>query len=411
MDDQLRVSLDNVRSSEWDLFEDFANAFLTSDFPTLRPISGTNDKGRDAVLFEPHPQEAARVVLQYSLVADWKGKIQKTVRRLHEKDILCSVLVYATSREIGPASDDLESELRGQGIALSIRDRDWWVARAGRDASTRHAAEALKSRVIGRLVAGPTIDPDEPHLTRREIETGLFFLELHVRDADGKRSLTRQTIEWLVLSALSQTDVDNRRTIDEIVRSVATETPTQDEGRTDGLVRAALRRLKNAHRVTITGAEESYALHFNERKRIAELAAQRAVEGELLAEDLQTHVGEAAEALEYPEGDLDKDLLGKTLVRVLERVASDYGNSFATAVTRNSIEVPRFSLYDTVERLLINDARTLSMLQIQTGGHIQPAHRGRVSRIAEPSSTSVGLPPRPLRGVHDPGVLAGDRGR
>jgi hypothetical protein len=111
MDDQLRVALDNIRSSDWDLFQDFPNAFLSSDFPGLRPIGGTNDKGRDAVLFEPDPQRKAQVILQYSLVKDWSGKITKTLARLTEKKIPCSVLVYATSREIGPASDEIEAEL------------------------------------------------------------------------------------------------------------------------------------------------------------------------------------------------------------------------------------------------------------------------------------------------------------
>jgi hypothetical protein len=62
---------------------------------------------------------------------------------------------------------------------------------------------------------------------------------------------------------------------------------------------------------------------------------------------------------------LNKELLAKTLVRVLGLLASDYGNSFATAVTRNSIDVPRINLYDTVERLLINDHQTLSQLKIK----------------------------------------------
>jgi hypothetical protein len=366
MDDQLRVSLDNVRSSEWDLFEDFANAFLISDFPSLRPIGGTNDKGRDAVLFEPDPQATSRVVLQYSLSADWRSKIRQTVKRLDEKNIPCSILVYATNREIGPDSDDLETELRAKGIALSIRDRDWWVARSGRDASTRHASEALKARVLGRIVAGPpgTVD-DDGSMTRSEVETGLFFLELHVRDADRKRSLTRQTIEWLVLSALAETDPDHRRTADQVVASVARQMPGQDKNRIEGLVRTALRRLKNARRVTVSGAEDSYALHFSERQRIAELASERAAEAELLEQELHTHIGEAAEALEYPEEKLNKSLLAKTLIRVLQQIANDFGNSFAAAVTRDSIDVPRFSLYDTVETLLINDSRTLSLLEIK----------------------------------------------
>jgi hypothetical protein len=236
MDDQLRVSLANIRSSEWDLFEDFANSFLVSDFPSLRPIAGTNDKGRDAVLFEPDPQQPTSVVLQYSLVADWDAKIRQTVQRLAEKAIPCSVLIYATPRSIGPASDNIEAELRAMGIALSVRDRDWWVARAGRDSATRHASEALKARVLGRIIQAP-VDAQARDLSLAEVETGLFFLELHVRDADRDRSLTRLIIEWLVLSALSDTDAESRRSGAEVVDRVARQFPTQDRARVDGLVR------------------------------------------------------------------------------------------------------------------------------------------------------------------------------
>jgi hypothetical protein len=365
VDDQLRVSLDNVRSSDWDLFEDFANAFLLSDFPTLRPIGGTNDKGRDGVLFAPDPQQPAAVVLQYSVSADWLGKVRQTVKRLREKDIACSVLVYATNRSIGPSSDELEGELRGKGIALSVRDRDWWVMRAARDSTTRHASEALKDRVIGRLVTGPSPSSSNGDLSKGEVETALFFLELHVRDANKKRSLTKLTIEWLVLSALTGTDPDHRRTAVAISDEVAQVFPTHDRQRVNGLVRGTLRSLRNARRLTVSVGDDSYALHFTERQRIADLAAKHATDQQLLLEDLQGHIGEAAGVLEYPEEKLDKALLADTLMRMLAQVAAEYGNSFATAVATDSVDVPRINLYDTAERLLINDSRTLSMLGIK----------------------------------------------
>jgi len=247
---------------------------------------------------------------------------------------------------------------------LSIRDRDWWVARSARDSLTRHASDALKERVLGRIISCAASETSGD-LSRGEVETALFFLELHVRDANQKRSLTNLTIEWLVLSALSGTDADRRRARADIAAEVAGAFPTQDRQRVEGLVSAALRRLKNAWRVTVSVGEDSYALHFSERQRLAQLAAKHATDREMLLSDLRAHVGEAAEALEYPEDQLNKELLATTLMRMLAEVAAEYGNSFAVAVSTSSVDLPRINLYDTAERLLINDARTLSLLGIK----------------------------------------------
>lgn len=365
MDDQLRVALDNVRPSDWDMFQDFASAFLVSDFPTLRPIGGTNDKGRDAVLFEPDPAQAARVVLQYSLREDWPVKIRQTVDRLKEKEIPCTVLVYATSRQIGTRSDDLEAELRDQGIALAIRDRDWWVARAGRDQLTRNACQALKQRVLGRILDVRGARDADGGLTLHEVETGLFYLELQLRDADSDRDLTRLAFEAFVLASLAGTNAQNRKTEDAIVEDVYAEFPDQDIDRIRGLAVAALNRLKRAGRVTVSTSESTYALHYAERQRLEELATQRATERELLDDSLATHLSAAAETLEYPEEKLNKDLLVKVLRDLFEGIALKYGNAFAEAVLEDSVDIPRADVYDIAETMLINDPKTLSMLQLK----------------------------------------------
>ncbi len=323
MDDQLRVALNNLRPSDWDAFQDFASAFLLSDFPALRPIGGTNDKGRDAVLFEPDPQQQAEAVLQYSLVEDWKGKINKTVARLDEKDIRCSVLIYATSRDIGSSSDELERELRDKGIALSLRDREWWVVRAGRDQGTRHACDQLKTRVLGRMLQAPERSQGGD-LSREEVETGLFYLELHVRDADGDRSLTRVSFESLVLSALAGTDAEHRKSGSEVSAEIVAKFPSHEKSRVEGLVTAALKRLKAAQRITISSSDDSYALHYAERQRLAELATRRELEMEALERDLANHLGSAAETLEYPEEQIKKPLVVDVVRRVLDQIAAEY---------------------------------------------------------------------------------------
>jgi hypothetical protein len=365
MDDQLRVALNNLRPSDWDRFQDFASAFLLSDFPSLRPIGGTNDKGRDAVLFAPDPDQPAKVVFQYSLVEDWRGKVRGTLKRLQEKSIPCAVLIYATSRDIGSQSDALESELRNEGIALSIRDREWWVVRAGRDQQTRHAAKQLKDQVLGRILGRTRDDPGDGDLTLRQVETGLFYLELQLRDADNDRDLTRVAFEAFVLASLVGTDATDRKTEADIVADVAAEFPTEQAERVRGLTVAALRRLKSARRVTVSLTESTYALHYTERQRLETLAAQRITEGEALDRDLAEHLSVAAETLDYPEAGLETHLLVNVLRRLFEEIALEYGNAFAEAVLQDSVDIPRTDVYDVVERMLINDARTLSMLKMK----------------------------------------------
>lgn len=364
MDDQLRVALNNLRPGDWDAFEDFAGSFLLSDFPTLRPIAGTNDKGRDGVLFAPDPQHPSAVVLQYSLVEDWRSKILNTLTRLNEKDIPCAVLVYATSRHIGPDSDALEKELRERGIHLSMRDREWWVIRAGRDEITRHATEQIKALVLGRMLDTPSSAVDHD-LSRGEVETGLFYLEMHLRDADRDRSLTRVAFEAFALASLRHTDADTRKARDDILDEVASEFPSNQRQRVDQLTLAALTRLKANRRVTVSVSDATYALHHNERQRLLNLAAQRTLDAEALDRDLADHLGQAAEALDYPEDTLKKSLIVGVLRRVFETIAVEFGNAFAEAVTHNSVDLPRAEVYDIVERLLINDARTLSMLEMK----------------------------------------------
>jgi hypothetical protein len=364
MDDQLRVALNNLRPSDWDTFEDFAGSFLLSDFQSLRPIAGTNDKGRDGVLFAPDPQHASEVVLQYSLVEDWRSKILATIARLEQKSIPCSVLVYATSRHVGPESDALENQLREKGIVLSMRDREWWVIRAGRDEITRHATEQMKSLVLGRILDAPATLADGD-LSRDEVETGLFYLEMHLRDADRDRSLTRVAFEAFALASLRHTDADTRKPVQEILDEVAVEFPSEQRERVAQLTQAALRRLKDNRRVTVSVADATYALHYNERQRLLSLAAQRAIDAEALDRDLSDHLGQADEALDYPESGINKPLLVAVLRRVFEAIAVEFGNGFAEAVTRDSVDLPRTEVYDIVERLLINDARTLSMLEMK----------------------------------------------
>jgi hypothetical protein len=95
-DSRLALALANLQPTDWKPFEAFASVFLVDDYPDLRVIAGTGDKGRDAIFIS----DASRVVAQYSVEANWRGKINQTIGRLREAGISFTVLIYATNQPI-----------------------------------------------------------------------------------------------------------------------------------------------------------------------------------------------------------------------------------------------------------------------------------------------------------------------
>ncbi len=173
------------------------------------------------------------------------------------------------------------------------------------------------------------------------------------------------SFEAFALASLRNTGPDNRKALQEVLDDVAQEFATHERERVDQLTKAALRRLRDNRRITVSVSEATYALHHTERERLAVLATQSTLDAEALDLDLTDHLGQAAEALDYPEAKLNKPLMSAVLRRVFEEIAIEYGNAFAEAVRRDSVDIPRTDVYDIVERLLINDARTLSRLEIK----------------------------------------------
>src|SRR5215216_2872731 len=183
--DRLEFALTHLK--DWDRFESFANGFLSEMYPNLRPIAGTNDKGRDAVLFE---SDEPSVVLQYSIVEDWRGKIRNTVTRLSDAGLSFSVLVYATNQSIGPKADELKKELRASGLALDIWDRPQFLSRIYKSRATVAVSQELARRVVDPLLPAEEVVKNS-NLTVPELKAGLLYLELQLRDVESNLGLTK----------------------------------------------------------------------------------------------------------------------------------------------------------------------------------------------------------------------------
>jgi hypothetical protein len=76
---RFQLALEALEPHQWRLFEQFANRFLGSEFPGLRPTSRPDgDRGRDSFLWQPEGEES--VALQYSVTTSWRSKIRETAK-------------------------------------------------------------------------------------------------------------------------------------------------------------------------------------------------------------------------------------------------------------------------------------------------------------------------------------------
>ena len=78
--ERLGVALDQIKPTDGALWEVFANSFLASEFPQLRPVGGIHDAGRDAFLYEPDGEPG--VYIQHSTQETFEKKIRDTLETL-----------------------------------------------------------------------------------------------------------------------------------------------------------------------------------------------------------------------------------------------------------------------------------------------------------------------------------------
>ena len=140
---RLELALERLQPSDWNRFERLASVFLATEFDELRTVaSPSGDEGRDAELFSTASEP--NVVIQYSVSADWRGKINATARRLNKTIPNALILIYITNQVIGAGSDSLKKTLRAkQGLTLDIRDRHWFLERVFESTGRQQAAEEL----------------------------------------------------------------------------------------------------------------------------------------------------------------------------------------------------------------------------------------------------------------------------
>jgi len=385
--DRLDFALSQLRPADWEAFERLCSVFVAEDFPDLRVIAGIGDEGRDAVLDVP---ARPRVVVQYSIAKDWRAKINGTLRRLKEAGHPCEVLVYVTNQSIGPQGDGLQNSLLlDEGINLDVRDRAYFLSRIYRSAARSAAAEALSQRIITPLLPGDALvrhsavaDPD--------MRAGLLYLELQMSDVDEGRNITKLSIDNIVLAALRDTETDNRRTRDEIVRAVSHVMPRGDPATLKDGVEGSLARLKGKERITFSGRDDSFALHFRERKAREEKAVELLAERESVRHQLKGLTEQAAAALDLPFFSEGADGFVDVIHSIFELILESQGNRFAEAVRAQTASDLRSDVLTTAQDAVTRSSSLLRAMKMPADALVELA--------VEVVTTAFVLPAGPIQG-------------
>jgi hypothetical protein len=338
---RLALALELLQPSDWHRFEKMASAFLAPEFDDLRTMASlSGDEGRDSELLSPATEP--KVLIQYSVSADWASKIKKTVKRILETFPEAVALIYVSNQLIGARADEIRRNLRQDyGLSLDIRDRSWFVDRVLGSLAREKAAEELAQAIVDPYLASAGVTAYAPsELSSPEAIAAVTFLALQWQDDVREKGLTRIAFEALVRAVLSNTDSEHRMTRDSIYEGMYRLLPGHENTQVRRFVDSALSRLtKRATRHW--QKDDEFCLAYEEKLRVNDFKIQATLaETNLLAviRETSTNILSARRLADALEVTLTQCIRAATDAVLFER-----SQAFAIAVHTGSLA----SLADT----------------------------------------------------------------
>jgi hypothetical protein len=272
---RLQLGLELLRPSDWHRFEKLASALLAAEFDDLRTTaSPSGDEGRDSELFAPRAEP--KVLLQYSISADWASKIHRTVQRI--QGTFPNALVFVSNQVIGALADPIKRRVRqDHGLSLDVRDRNWFVDCALGSPTREKAAEELAQAIVDPYLATAGVTSYAPsNLSFPEAIAAITFLGLQWRDDNREKGLTRLAFEALVRAVLATTDSEHRMTRGSVREGVCRLLPGHSDAQVHGYVDSALRRL-GKRAIRHWQKEDEFCLTYEEKLRVNGFRTQAAL--------------------------------------------------------------------------------------------------------------------------------------
>ena len=160
------------------------------------------------------------------------------------------------------------------GVALDVRDQNWFLERATGDPLRESAAEELIER-IGRpyLEGEKIINMSSSALSSKEARAALLYLGLQWQDDISGKGLTKLSFDALVRAALRHTHSEKRLSRIEIQEWVAESVPSASRTTVDVYVDAALGRLAKKY-IRHWQKDDEFCLTYDEQQRIMHRLAE-----------------------------------------------------------------------------------------------------------------------------------------
>jgi hypothetical protein len=341
--ERLRLALDQMDQDDGFEFERFANEFLASELPALRPVAGVHDGGRDA--FVHSTEHAPNVFCQHSVTRDWKRKIADTVATLRKNGFEPRELIYCTNREVQRDADELRAALRREGLSLDIRDRSWFEAVANGTPARIAAAERIATRYVDPLLSSRKIIADlSPALSDEEERVTATYLQLELVSKDPSKGLSKSCVEALVSVALREATPDQLVSRAAVRSAVARQLPGSEIDRAHLLADNALTRLVRRDVVKHHRKEDGFTLAFPYRTEMSDrLQGLLSARSELRSESaLRTQEIAARLGLDF---EFSPESLAADALSLLDYQLCERGRLAAVALAgRGDFFAPRDSL-------------------------------------------------------------------
>lgn len=335
---RLSFALKELQSSDWARFEQFASAFLSSDYPLLRTMAHpSGDEGRDAELYSP--DDDVSVMFQYSVASNWDQKIKSTAKKIHKNFPGVTDLVYVTNQEIGAKADDVKRVLKKEfNLRLDVFDRNYFLDRFEGDDHRESVSLALAREIVDPILEKDQVIQRRPQvLSSNESKAALVFLEMQWANDSKEKGLTKLAFDGLVKMALRNTTVDNRLSRSQIHDSILQTLSSHEQktviDETDKALARLARKVVNHHN---KAPDDSFCLKFEEYERIREKLASNALEDEKLKSEItQTLVKLLPDT--YTRSAQDGQLLCDICLSVIEKFLLNRGESFVQAMQNGQL--------------------------------------------------------------------------
>lgn len=384
------LALEKLESSDWARFEQFASAFLTSEFESLRTVaSPSGDEGRDAELFSPESEPD--IVLQYSVTKNWKPKIRDTVKKIKKNLPSVKQLIYVSNQQIGAEADEIKKELRKTyQLILDIRDSSFFLDRYEGDAHRETVAENLAHDIVDPFLQSKgIIEQKAQALTDAESRAALVFLELQWEDDGRDKGLTKMAFDALVRTALRGTNQDNRLTRNQIYDAVKKIVPTDDFTFISTETDKSLHRLNKSY-IRHYQSDDEFCLSHEENERLK----TRLAEIEINDKELTFEINRVIKAV-IPEPELEDINKLSTYTKIcrisLEKFLLQRGELFVSALECGQL---KHLEYDSVRRIVEEELKKINKLEELVLDRISCV----IERVLTGPSTSIAPY---LRGIAD----------